>query len=110
MVSPLLPARSRVGRPPKVDLRTILDAILHILATGCQWRALPKDFPPRSTIQHYFYLWRDQHLWRQISLALVRRARLTVGRQPVPSAGVIDSQTAKPQKAAVHAGLTRPRK
>ena len=95
VVSALLPARSRVGRPPKVDLRTVLDAILYILATGCQWRALPKDFPPRSTIQHYFYLWRDQHLWRRISLALVRSARLTMGRQPIPSAGIIDSQTAK---------------
>ena len=95
LLSPFLPGASRVGRPREVDLRAVMDAILYILATGCQWRALPKDFPPRSTVQYYFYLWRDQGLWRRINLALVRRARPTVGRNVVPSAGVIDSQTVK---------------
>jgi putative transposase len=95
LVSSFLPARRRVGRPREVDLRAVMDAILYILATGCQWRALPKDFPPRSTVQYYFYLWRDQRLWRRINLALVRRARPAVGRSVVPSAGVIDSQTVK---------------
>jgi putative transposase len=90
-----LPAACRVGRPRKVDLRAVMNAILYILATGCQWRALPKDFPPRSTVQYYFYLWRDQCIWRRINLALVRRARQTMGRNIVPSAGVIDSQSAK---------------
>jgi len=90
-----LPAPSHIGRPRKVDLRAVMNAILYILATGCQWRALPKDFPPRSTIQYYFYLWRDQRLWRRINLALVRRARAAIGRNIVPSAGVIDSQSAK---------------
>ena len=73
LLSPFLPGASRVGRPREVDLRAVMDAILYILATGCQWRALPKDFPPRSTVQYYFYLWRDQRIWRRISLALVRR-------------------------------------
>src|SRR6266850_1153624 len=91
----LLPPPRRLGRPRTVDLRTIVDAILYILATGCQWRALPADFPPRSTVQYYFYLWRDQQLWRRINLALVRRARKAAGRNVVPSAGVIDSQSAK---------------
>jgi putative transposase len=95
LLSPFLPGTSRVGRPREVDLRAVMDAILYILATGCQWRALPKDFPPRSTVQYYFYLWRDQRIWRRINLALVRRARPAVGRNVVPSAGVIDSQTVK---------------
>jgi putative transposase len=56
---------------------------------------LPKGFPPRSTVQYYFYLWRDQGLWRRINLALVRRARAALGRNVVSSAGVIDSQSAK---------------
>jgi putative transposase len=72
-----------------------MNAILYILATGCQWRALPKDFPPRSTVQYYFYLWRDQRIWLRINRVLVGRARLAVGRTAVPSAGVIDSQSAK---------------
>lgn len=95
LLSFFLPAPSRIGRPREVDLRMVMNAILYILATGCQWRALPKDFPPRSTIQYYFYLWRDQRIWRRINLALVRRARLTLGRSAVPSAGVIDSQSVK---------------
>jgi putative transposase len=95
LLSSFLPAPSRVGRPREVDLQAVMNAILYILATGCQWRALPKDFPPRSTVQYYFYLWRDQRLWRRINLALVRRARLAMGRNAVPSAGVIDSQSAK---------------
>jgi putative transposase len=95
LLSFFLPAARRVGRPRKVDLREVMNAILYILATGCQWRALPKQFPPRSTVQYYFYLWRDQRLWRRVNLALVRRARLMAGRNGVPSAGVIDSQSAK---------------
>jgi putative transposase len=51
----LLPKQGRIGRPSKWELRVIMDAILYILATGCQWRALPKDFPPYSTVQYYFY-------------------------------------------------------
>jgi putative transposase len=95
LLSFFLPARSRTGRPREVDLRAVMNAILYILATGCQWRALPKDFPPRSTVQYYFYLWRDLCLWRRINLALVRRARIVLGRNAVPSAGVIDSQSVK---------------
>ena len=95
LLSFFLPARCRVGRPREVDLRAVMNAILYILATDCQWRALPKDFPPRSTVQYYFYTWRDQRLWRRINLALVRRARQAMGRDSVPSAGVIDSQSAK---------------
>lgn len=95
LLSFFLPAPCRVGRPREVDLRTVMNAILYILATGCQWRALPKDFPSRSTVQYYFYAWRDQCIWRRINLAYVRRARLAVGRNAVPSAGVIDSQSAR---------------
>jgi putative transposase len=95
LLSFFLPARCHVGRPREVDLRRVIDAILYVLSTGCQWRALPQAFPPRSTVQYYFYLWRDQRLWRRINLALVRRAREAMGRNAVPSAGVIDSQSVK---------------
>src|SRR5262245_3454283 len=95
LLIPLLPKPSRVGRPRTVDLRTIMDAILYILATGCQWRALPKDFPPFTTVQHYFYDWRDRNVWRRINRVLVERTRLAAGRRRTPSAGVIDSQSVK---------------
>lgn len=95
LLSFFLPARRRIGRPREVALRAVLNAILYILATGCQWRALPKDFPPRSTVQYYFYRWRDERIWRRINLGLVRRARQAAGRHLVPSAGVVDSQSVK---------------
>jgi putative transposase len=95
LLAALLPASRRVGRPRTVDLRAVLNAILYILATGCQWRAMPKDFPPRSTVQYYFYGWRDQRIWRRINLALVERVRRVAERKAVPSAGVIDSQSVK---------------
>ena len=95
MLSPLLCRPCHLGRPRKVDMREVVNAILYILRTGCQWRALPKRFPPRSTVQYYFYLWRDQRIWRRINLVYVRRARQLLNRSPVPSIGVIDSQSVK---------------
>jgi putative transposase len=85
----------RLGRPREVDLRTVVNAIFFLLTSGCQWRALPKEFPPRATVQYYFYLWRDQRLWQRINFMLVRRARQAVGRNLIPSAGVVDSQSVK---------------
>lgn len=95
IIAPFMPEPSHLGRPREVDLRAIVNAILYILATGCQWRALPKDFPPRSTVQGYFYRWRDDKTWHWINNALVKRIRQTVGRKPVASAGIIDSQSVK---------------
>jgi putative transposase len=95
LLSFFLPPRCRIGRPREVDLREVMNAILYLLGSGCQWRALPKDFPPRSTVQYYFYLWREQRIWGRINLALVRRMRAELGRNSVPSAGVIDSQSVK---------------
>jgi putative transposase len=73
----------------------IVDAILYIPATGCQWRALPKDFPPFTTVQYYFYKWRDTNVWRRINRTLVERASGAVGRKRRPTAGIIDSQSVK---------------
>ena len=69
-----MPPRCRLGRPRKVDLRRVVEAILFILSTGCQWRALPREFPPYSTVQGYFYAWRDSGRWQWIVKALVRQA------------------------------------
>jgi putative transposase len=95
LIAPLMPERRQLGRPRMVDLRDVLNAILYILATGCQWRALPKEFPPRSTVQGYFYRWRDDGTWPRINADLVVRARQAEGRNLVPSAGIIDSQSVK---------------
>ncbi|HEY0219366.1 MAG TPA: IS5 family transposase [Afipia sp.] len=94
-----LPRRRRLGRPRKVDLREVLQAILYILSTGCQWRALPKEFPPYSTVQSYFYSWRDTGRWQKIVDVLVRHARRKLGSKPRPTAAVIDSQSAPTTQA-----------
>jgi transposase len=94
LIARFLPPRRRLGRPRRTDLRRVIEAILYVLATGCQWRALPGDFPPRSTVQGYFYAWRDTGWWQRIVTALVRRARRALGRKSIPTAAIMDSQSA----------------
>jgi putative transposase len=105
LIEPLLPAPSRLGRPRRWQRRLIVDAILYVLATGCQWRALPKDLPPRSTVQGYFYRWRDDGTWPWINARLVARARQALGRNIAPSAGIIDSQSAPTTESGGPRGL-----
>src|ERR1700721_969731 len=95
VVEPLLPPASALGRPRATDMRTVVDAILYIASTGCQWRQLPKDFPPYSTVQGYFYAWVLVVRWELIHHALVMASREKAGRQASPTAGVIDSQSVK---------------
>jgi putative transposase len=95
LIEPLMPLACRRGRPREVTQRVIVNAILYIAGTGCQWRALPKDFPPCSTVRYYFYKWRGSGLWRAINGALVRTMREKQGRKPTPTAGIIDSQSVK---------------
>lgn len=92
---PHLPAPVGIGRPRTTNLRAVVNGIFYVLWTGCPWRALPNHFPPRSTVQGYFYRWRDDGTWHCINRALVRQARAAVGRAPTPSACIIDSQSAK---------------
>lgn len=92
-LAPLSPPPRRLGRPRKWALREIVDALLYIGWSGCQWRALPADFPPRSTVQRYFYAWRDDGTWERINAVLVARGRELMGRNATPSAGIIDSQS-----------------
>lgn len=95
VIAPLLPSRRKVGRPRTTDLRDVIDGILYIAGGGIAWRMLPKDFPPHSTVQRYFYQWRDDGTWAMINFALVQLARELEAREPSPSAGVIDSQSVK---------------
>src|SRR5258705_10222028 len=92
LIEPHMPAAKPLGRPRDTELRAVLDAILYIARTGCQWRMLPKDFPPFTTVQGYFYDWRDNRLFEKINFALLLQAREASGREPSPSAGGIHSQ------------------
>ena len=95
VIEPLLPAAKSRGRPRTTRLREVINAIQYISRTGCQWRMLPKEFPPRSTVQEYFYGWRRGATLRSINHHLLMRAREAAGRDASPSAGVIDSQSVK---------------
>lgn len=95
LIAPFMPAARRLGRPRSAALRTVVDAMFYIASTGCQWRQLPREFPPYSTVQGYFYQWLRDGRWEVINHALVMASREKAGREPSPSAGVIDSQSVR---------------
>ena len=95
LIEPHLPAAKRLGRPRRVVLRAVVEALLYLLRTASPWRLLPHDFPNRPTVQRYFYAWQAAGVWETINFLLLQQARERVGREASPSAGVIDSQSAK---------------
>lgn len=92
LVEPLIPVFPG-GRPRETSMRDVLDAIFYLLRTGCQWRFLPKDLPPRSTVWGYFDQWRHDGTLEEVHDALREMVRTKEGRGPTPSAGSIDSQS-----------------
>jgi putative transposase len=96
IVEPLIPPAKAGGRPREVDMREIVNAIVYINRSGCQWDMLPHDLPPKSDVYFYFARWRDDRTWRIIVDALRARVRTEVaGREATPSAASVDSQTVK---------------
>ena len=99
MIAPYMPCKNRRGRPRVTEMRTLVNSIFFIAQSGCQWRLLPKEFPPYTTVQRYFYRWRDDGTWQKINHHLVMMAREADGREASPTAGVIDSQSVKTTEA-----------
>jgi len=95
ILEPFFRKQSKRGRPIVYDRRTIVNAILYVVRSGCQWRMLPKDFPPWKTVYQIFYRWRKSGLWQRIHDALRKRVRKATGKRPTPSVAVIDSQSVK---------------
>ena len=95
LVAPFMPPRSNVGRPRQTDIRAVWDAIQYISASGCQWAMLPKDFPPFTTVQYYFYQLRNSGLLDILNETLVGASRVLSGREADPTAAIIDSQSVK---------------
>ncbi len=96
LIKPLVPPDRSGGRPRQVDIRRVVDAILYLNRTGCQWRMLPHDFPKWKLVSYYFYTWRDAKVWDKIHDALLAPTRRLAGREhDTPSAGSIDSSTVK---------------
>ena len=95
ILQPMVPLARHGGRPRTTDMREVINAIFYIGTTGCQWRALPSDFPPMTTVQGYFYDWRDAGVLDAMNDLLVMSDRDLQGRASEPTAGVIDSQSVK---------------
>jgi transposase len=99
LIEPHIPPPAPCGRTRVTSMREVVNSIFYIAQTGCQWRLLPKDFPPYTTVQRYFYAWRDSSVWPTINHVLLMEVREAEGRQASPSAGVIDSQSVKTAEA-----------
>jgi len=95
IMAPMIPPPRRGGRPRQTDMREVMNAVRYVLRTGCQWRELPKDFPPRSTVYNYFWEWSRYGVLDRIHHALLVRCREAEGREASPSAAIIDTQSVK---------------
>lgn len=98
------PPAKHGGRHREVDAREVINAIMYQLSTGCQWRYIPKDFPPKSTVNDYFVRWEDDGTLEKMHHALYVQCREAMGREASPTACVIDSQSVK---SAEKGGLYR---
>lgn len=96
LLEPLVPNEEiKTGRPREVDYREVINAILYLNRSGCQWDMLPHDLPPKSTVYDYFAKWRDDGTWQRMLDQLRTQVRVAAGREPTPSAASVDSQSVK---------------
>lgn len=95
LIAPMIPPPRPGGRPHNTDMREVFNAVRYVLRTGCQWRQLPKCFPPRSTVYNYFWEWTRYGVLDRIHHALLVQCREMEGREASPTAAVIDTQAVK---------------
>jgi putative transposase len=103
VIAPLIPAAKPGGRPRRVDMRAIMNALFYQQRTGCQWRSLPKEYPPWPTAWTSFWRWRTAGIWEQLPPHLREAVRVQTGRDATPSAASLDSQSV----TTTHKGATR---
>ena len=107
LIAPLIPPGKRGGNRRKVNVRAVVDGLMYILGTGCQWRAIPKDLPPRSTVHDYFDLWTWDGTLDRIHQALYVQCRQQAAREASPTAAIIDSQSVKSAEKGGPASIRR---
>ncbi len=95
LVEPEIPPAKRGGNKRTVNLREVMNGLLYVLSTGCQWRAIPKDLPPKSTVHSYFDLWDYDGTLKRLHHVLYVKCREQLGREGSPTAAIIDSQSVK---------------
>lgn len=102
-LQPLLP-KPRRGAPRRANMREIINALRYLARTGCQWRMLPHDLPPWEKVYYYFSEWRDSGDWERINRELRIEIRVSVGKDPEPSAAILDSQSVKATEVSASRG------
>ena len=112
LIEPLIPSAKPGGRPRSTDMRRLLDALFYVVRTGCQWRHLPPPpaFPPWPTVYRYFRAFLEAGVWEALRHHLVVMLREQEGRDPTPSAAILDTQSVKTTEKGAPEALTRPRR
>lgn len=110
IIAPLIPPAKPGGRHREVDVREVIDAIIYVLKSGCDWRMLPHDFPKWQIVYAYFRNWKKDGTWKKLHDALREKVRVKVGKKAQPTAGVIDSQSVKTGKKGGFVAMTLARR
>jgi len=110
VLEPPIPPATPGGRPRGVDVREVVDGVRYLLRAGCAWRLLPTHLPPWETVYAYFRRWEADGTWETIAATLRRRVRTAQGRDPAPSAAILDGQTVETTEKGGRAATTRARK
>src|SRR6202049_4586354 len=110
LIAPMLPAARPGGRPRKINIRAVLNAIFYLLRTGCQWRLLPREFPGWSTVYHYFQACKNAGVWTCIQRSMYQQARRQAGRAACPSVVIMDGQSVKTTERGGIRGFDAPKR